>query len=269
MEIENSMKQKGTTYVDSDTDNKAFTLIELLVVLAVISFLLAILLPAVQKARSLTYRVICKNNLKQIAMAWDMYLDDHDGKFYRLMENADILYGGWQGTDHPDQLRVLNEYLEIDPLPTSPKDAEIFKCPGDKGNTVPVRFYQEVGTSYRTNILLIGQDHIGELPEGELRTEINKRIKGLTRQTVDNHSRVLLIGDFGWVYQWLPEYPEGPYFHEKKHTLGQMDPDIPKYYNLAFLDGHVKFLNVQKGVFITDEYTPLFDEELYKYAYGN
>jgi prepilin-type N-terminal cleavage/methylation domain-containing protein/prepilin-type processing-associated H-X9-DG protein len=253
MEIDNSMKQKVTADVYSETNNKGFTLIELLVVVAITSVLLAILLPAVRKARSWTYRVICKNNLKQIAMAWDMYLDEHDGKFFRLMENADILYGGWQGTDHPDQLRVLNEYLELTPLPTSPKDAEIFKCPGDKGYTVPVRFYLEVGTSYRTNILLIGQNQIGELPKGELRTEINKRMKGLTRQMVDNHSRVLLIGDFNWVYQWLPDYPNGPHFH-----------NTPEYYNLAFLDGHVEFLNINKGIHKTNKYTVLFDQELYK-----
>jgi len=67
-----------------------FTLIELLVVIAV---LLAILLPALRKARTLTKRVACQSNLKQIAVAWNMYLDDNDGRFYQA-RNGNLNYGG-------------------------------------------------------------------------------------------------------------------------------------------------------------------------------
>jgi len=58
-----------------------FTLIELLVVIAVIAVLLAILLPCLRKAKMLTKRMTCQSNLKQIATAWNMYLDDNDGRF--------------------------------------------------------------------------------------------------------------------------------------------------------------------------------------------
>lgn len=59
---------------------RGFTLVELLVVISIISILMSILMPALSRAREQGQRVHCISNLKSLAMAWNLYAQDNDGR---------------------------------------------------------------------------------------------------------------------------------------------------------------------------------------------
>jgi len=60
---------------------KGFTLIELLVVIAIIAILASILFPVFAKAREKARQATCNSNIRQLATAIQMYVQDNNSRF--------------------------------------------------------------------------------------------------------------------------------------------------------------------------------------------
>lgn len=73
------------TVMNNSHKKNGFTLVELLVVIGIIAVLAGILLPSLTEARNRAKSVICRSNLKEMALGFMMYLEDNDGYVFPLV----------------------------------------------------------------------------------------------------------------------------------------------------------------------------------------
>jgi len=90
LEINIPNRQSGSFLRKESLGLTGFTLIELLVVIAIIAVLMAILMPALNRAREQGKRAACLSNLKQLTLSWIMYADDNDDRIV----NGEAYAGG-------------------------------------------------------------------------------------------------------------------------------------------------------------------------------
>jgi prepilin-type processing-associated H-X9-DG protein len=190
-------------------------------------------------------QVACQSNLRQLAVAWHNYLQDNRGYFLQDLD-AEVNYGGKMGQQKPKGGKPLNRYVGL------PKEiyqgAEVFHCPADGGGGKVERHFDKHGTSYAMNQLLVGprQLYYSRLdPCYRMLSSLNIRRRDLNRSKITvSESKLLLMGDYGWLPAWQVASTERIEWHRR-----------PYRHNIAFMDGHADFVRIAKGLYVTSDYT--------------
>lgn len=201
-------------------EKTGFTLVELLVVISIIALLLAVLIPALSKARELAKRVVCSNQIKQIGVGVTGYAAKYDGVMLNTMPYA-LNTGDLPDSDDEDYhpfvayrdngSRELYQYPNGDYVPLrlgclySSKIIEIpkvFYCPS---NRIEERMYES---------------YIDPPPWGSLPQKIND----------------IIGSENEWVrcgYEYYPverNFPRNPFTKAPKYTARRyerLDTSIP------------------------------------------
>jgi prepilin-type processing-associated H-X9-DG protein len=129
----------------------------LLVVIAIIGVLAALLLPALARAKGSARKSACVSNLRQLGLAWRMYVDDHSGRFPDRRDLKESLPGGympwttWPKSDPRagwaavvlESVLPQSRVLECPSMPTGPlaNAEQAHQFGGFDTNTAPVVNY--------------------------------------------------------------------------------------------------------------------------------
>ena len=148
---------------------RGFTLIELLVVIAIIGILAAMVFPVFARARESARKAVCLSNVKNIALAIQMYLADNNDVLPPKEHRAEVkvYFAGYPGSPSAttdcdnwggpegEILERANPYLRYPViLDEYTKNRDVWRCPSAK---------MESGATFIIN----GQDWLGYLKANE------------------------------------------------------------------------------------------------------
>jgi prepilin-type N-terminal cleavage/methylation domain-containing protein/prepilin-type processing-associated H-X9-DG protein len=227
---------------------RAFTLIELLMVIAIVALLIAILIPALLRARGKAEEIVCLNNLKQLQVCAKMYSGDND---FFLPPNRNVYYintsspsvafdPNWTWCLGLAPYDTTTENIERGLLFKYNKSTDIYRCPSDKsrvrtegGKILNIRRTRSYNMSQSINGLP-HPDYSDAMPSFTKETEIDKPSPSKLLFFVEVHEDSILDSHFG-----IP--PKGSIYNSQEPQWW----DLPSGRhaqggNFSFADGHTE-----------------------------
>lgn len=253
---------------------RAFTLIELLVVVAIISLLIAVLLPSLQAARQEAKAGACLSNIRGLEQAHWTYMTENRGFFV----NVGLAHGGYTGDEKVAWIRTLEKSYGNSLLARSPLDRSPHWGPPPGGEPIAgLAPDKRRVTSYGVNNFLADASQNGLNPYGPPPSGVNPadwpggdgmaytRLERVKYPAATIHFLMMAFegsfaaSDHPHVEEWI-EHPSPPAKAAEQvqiDAVGGPEKSWESRSNYGFVDGHARRLTFRQS--LTDIEYNLFD----------